>query len=138
MSHEKELVINDNDKKKLTCLMEKEKTRGQNFGTATVMGNQNSILIEDDSAKSEELDLIARSNQEGERQLLKIFKEEEEYAETNVQHIDEMLENKCLIRLPKTFREGNEIADTEVKVPEAVKETGVDTSLQNLNMLTST
>ena len=55
-----------------------------------------------------------------------------------MQHIDEMLENKWLICLLKTFREENEIADTEVKVPEVVKEAGVDPSLQNLNMLTST
>ena len=39
MSHEKELVITDNEKKELTCLMDKEKTGGQNFRTATVMEN---------------------------------------------------------------------------------------------------
>ena len=103
------------------------------------MGNQNSILIEDRSPKSEELDLIARSNQAGKGKLLKIVKEEEEeYAETNMQHIDEILVDKWLNCLLKKFREENKIAGTEVKMPEVVKGAGVDTSLQNLNMLTST
>ena len=93
------------DKNELMCQMKKEETGAHNFGTTTVMGNRNSILIEDKSPKSEELHLIAKSNQEGEGQLLKIVEEEEEeYTETNVQHIDEILENKWLICLLKTFR----------------------------------
>ena len=51
---------------------------------------------------------------------------------------DVVVQERWLNCLLKTFREENEIANTKVEVPEVVKEAGVDTSLQNLNMLTST
>ena len=63
------------DKEKLACLMDQEQTVGQTFKTDAVVKNQNFILIEDENVEFEELDLIARSNQEGEGQLLKIVKE---------------------------------------------------------------
>ena len=117
MSHVKELVTTIDDKKELICLMDKEKTGGQNFGTTTMLENQNFILIEDEDTVLEELKLIARINQEEGRQLLEIVKEEEkEYVETSLQHIDEMLENRWLNCFPKAFREENEMVEHQIEV----------------------
>ena len=114
------------DKKELACLYNQEKTVEKIFGIATV--------IEDEAIVFAELDLIARINQGDDGQLLKIVKGEDEgYAETNLQHVDEMLE-KCLL---ETFKQEKEVADTRMKLPKAVEELGADTSLQNLSMLTS-
>ena len=73
MSHMKELVIID-DKEELACLIGQEKNVGQNLRTVTVMENQNSILIKDEDTMFEEVELIARINQGGAGQLLKIAK----------------------------------------------------------------
>ena len=76
MSHKQRLVTMG-DKKDLACLYSQEKTVRQNFGTATV--------IEDEATVLEELDLIARINQDDDGQLLKIVKGEDEgYAGTNL------------------------------------------------------
>ena len=78
------------------------------------MKNQNSILIEDENALVEELDLIAKINQDDDGQLLKIVKGEDEgYAGTNLQHVDEILEKKWLKRLLETFEPEKEVAGDE-------------------------
>ena len=83
------------DKEELACLYSQEKTVGQIFETATVF---------------DELDLIARINQDDDRQLLKIVKGKDEgYAGVNLQHVDEML--KCLL---ETFELEKEVADEMV------------------------
>lgn len=56
MSHVKELAITIDDKKELICLMDKEKTGGQIFGTPTVVENHNFTLIEDEGTALEELE----------------------------------------------------------------------------------
>ena len=76
MSHKQRLVTMG-DNKELACLYSQEKTVGQNFGIATV--------IEDEATVFEELDLIARINQDDDGQLLKIVKGEDEgHARTNL------------------------------------------------------
>ena len=101
---------------------------GQNFGTATV--------IEDEAIVFEELDLIVRINQDDDGKLLKIVKGEDEgYAGTNLQHADEMLENKWLNCLLETFEPEEEFADTKIDLLEVEK--GADTSLLKLILLSS-
>ena len=69
MSHKQRLVTMG-DKKELACLYSQERTMGQNVGTAIVF---------------EELDLIARINQDDAGKLLKIVEGEDEgYAGTNL------------------------------------------------------
>ena len=83
MSHMQKLVTMGN-KKELACLDSQEKTGGQNFGTATAIEDENTVL--------KELDLIARINQDDDGQLLKIVEGEDGgYAGVNLQHVDEML-----------------------------------------------
>ena len=105
-----------------------------------MMKNQNSTLIEDEGTVVEELDLIARINQDDDGQLLKIFKDEEEYAELKLQHTDDVrqVQNEWLKCLLETIKKENEIPDTRVKMLEAVKRIGADTSLQKFIMLTIT
>ena len=51
VSHMQKLVTVD-DREELTCLNSQEKTIGQTFKTATVMKNQNSIMIKDEDTES--------------------------------------------------------------------------------------
>ena len=98
MSHKQRLVT-IGDKEELACLYSQEKTVGRNFGTA--------IVIEDEATVFEELDLIARINQDYDGQFLKIVEGEDGgYAGVNLQHVDEML--KCLL---ETFEPEKEVAD---------------------------
>ena len=76
MSHMQRLVTMG-DKKEFACLYSREKTVGKIFGTATV--------IEDEATMFEELDLIAKINQDDDGKLLEIVKGEDEgYAGTNL------------------------------------------------------
>jgi len=50
MSHMQRLVTMS-DKKELACLNSQEKTGEYTFGAATMMENQNSIMIEEEDAK---------------------------------------------------------------------------------------
>ena len=59
-----------------------------------MMKNQNSTLIEDEDTVVEELDLIARINQDDDGQLLKIVKDDEEDAELKLQHTDDVSKYK--------------------------------------------
>ena len=63
---------------------------GQTIRTDIVMKDHNSILIEGENAVVEELGLIPKTNQDDERKLLKIAKEEEEDAETELQHAEDV------------------------------------------------
>jgi len=103
MSHKQRLVTTG-DKKELAYLYSQEKTVGQNFGTATVIENEATVF--------EELDLISRINQNDDQQLQKIVEREDEgYAGNNLQHVDEMLEEKWLKCLLETFEPEKEVAD---------------------------
>ena len=127
MSHMQRLV-SMGDKKELACLNSQERTVGQNFVTATV--------IDDEATVFEELDLIARINQDDDGQLLKIVEGEDKgYTRTNLQHVDEMLEKKWLKCLLETFEPEEEFANTRINLLEVEK--GADTSLLKLILLTS-
>ena len=136
MSHMKRLVTDD--KEELIWLTGLEQTRRQLFKTTAVRKNQHPMLTEDENAVVEELDLIARSNQDDDGQLLKSVKGEE-YVEFRSQCTTDrkQVHMRWLSYLLAEFEEEKGIADPGVRMPEAVKKRREDTSLQNLILFTS-
>ena len=120
MSHMQEVVATDS-KEELACLNSqgkfKENTVWQTVGAATTVENQSFTLTEDEDIVARELDLIAGVNQGEGRQLRKISMAEEEDAEPELQHGEDLFGQRrwreCLLKI---FRKEGEMPEQQLGV----------------------
>lgn len=98
--------------------------------------------VKHEDIEFEEVELTVRISQGGKGQSLKVFKKEEGYAETELQHIDDMFEKKkvqkeWLTCLLETLKQEKGIVDNKVEMSKVMEEAGADTIFPKLIMLAS-